>query len=497
MDVNMNFTKNTIGHRNTKIQKSFLMFYLVSGTLLSTIFFSDIKHNFIAFIFYLLYMIFTAFIVFKKKMELFSPEFSYIVYCYFAFAIQYFIIMQDKAFMFFVPSERNYGYGLYTINFTMNNESLIIAWAVFIMGYFSFVFGCKLSTKKIKVLKRNVTSHITNSSLLFLELTTLVITLLFYYVRIQFGLVVPGGRTATIPMAGIIYYGGTYLNLTLLYLCYIIALRKRKTSLYVFSLFNVLLYSTLQFLIGWKASAMLSAISLIMIHYYSDNLKINIKPRLKKLLKIASAMLIFSAIYLYQSVQFWRYYPGPKNLENFLALIQTAGVASLYENTLLIFKRFVGFNNLIPIISYFNELKLYGMSAVDFIQFRPIVYQEKFYTHEILGVSEAMPFTAAPSGIGSLFIIGGIIAVIVGMFLGGLLFKFIYNSTINNMNRDDSLLVFYVIFFVQVFFTSVFEGTLVKGLIKNMIPLVLVFIVTTNLVSILFVKKQKRIGGEL
>jgi len=422
---------------------------------------------------YAIYILITLYILRFAKVDIFSPLifFIFLSFLGFGFSLLYLSNFPDQYF-FINP--------FYHYNFKYNNHTMALAFMVFLLGYISFIFGFNIVKRGIKLKIRERTTNI------FL-LVTLAVIFVFssYFFRSRYNVGVPGYYTASIPHAGYLYYPLMYGSLIITGLILYSALRKNSTFYTIAGLSLFGLDSFLKAILGWKGGPIQAIIIISLIYYYTSRYgQQSISKNIKKYVVIMILILIIFLFLIYPVITYYRSAVliggGQANLSNFVTIFKRSSNSTGLNFTKALSKiqgRISGINNLLPIVAYFQQNIGETIKTPSFFLnlLKIDINPEQYYTWFVLGVNPNIITTNAPTGWGALYIYGGVIGVIIGMFIFGTISKFLYLTFLINLKRDGRWIVFYAIFICHIFIPVVFSGTIINYCRKNLLALIIMY----------------------
>lgn len=422
---------------------------------------------------YIIYIFITLYVLRFTKVDIFSPLMFFILFSFlgFGFALPYLANFPDQYF-FINP--------FYKYNFKYDNHTIALAFMIFLLGYISFIFGFNVLKRgiKIKIIERSTHPF-------GLIVFSLILIIASFFFRSRYNVGVPGYYTASISHAGYIYYPLMYGATLSMALVLYSALIKNSTFYTTIGLFLFILEPLLQALLGWKGTFVQVIIMISLIYYYVSRCSHQpISRNIKLSIVIIILILIILLFLLYPVVTYYRSVVliggGQANLQNFITIFKESADTSNFSFLEFLSKlqsRFTGINNLLPIVAYFQQNIGETIKTPSFflnllnIDINP----EQFYTWFVLGVNPKIVTTNAPTGWGALYIYGGVIGVIIGMFIFGVISKFLYLTFLKNLNRDRRWIVFYTIFICNIFLPVVFSGTIINYCRKNLLALIVMY----------------------
>jgi len=431
---------------------------------------------------YMIYVFITLYTFRFAKNDIFSPLSFFIFFSFFGFSLKLLFLSISLYEPFFAKG--------YHYNFQYNGSTISLAFAVFLIGYVSFIIGFNAVKKGLKLKIYERLAHP-----FMLTMLSVILIIASFYFRSRYLVGIPGYNVALIEHAGYLYYPLLYGAIIVTDLAYYTALVRNSRFYTIAGLLLFVLSALLEALLGWKGGSAIAILLILLIYYYVNQYKQHVRRVISKYIITILLILIFLFVLLYPVVTNYRYaviISGDKaDLSNFSILLREyKDVQSFdFSKTLLgVFGRFSGLDNLVGIVSYNQQgisghlasppsffLNLFGMG----------IQPEQFYTWYILGVDPNIITTSAPTGWGALYIYGGIIGVMIGMLLIGMLSKLLYLTFLTNILRDGRWIIFYAIFMIKIFWPVVFEGTIVNYGTKHFISLLVIYSLFIIMLNIL------------
>ena len=422
---------------------------------------------------YAIYILITLYILRFAKVDIFSPLmfFIFLSFLGFGFSLSYLSNFPDQ-FFFINP--------FYAYNFKYDSHTMALAFMVFLIGYISYIFGFNIVKRGIKLSIRERKTNI--YTLIILGFILIISSYLF---RSRYHVGVPGYYTASIPHAGYLYYPLMYGSLIITGLILYSALRKNSTFYTIIGLSLFGLDAILKSILGWKGGPVQAIIIILSIYYYTSRYsQQSISKNIKSSVIIMILILIIFLFLIYPIVTYYRSMVliggGQANLLNFVTIFKRSSNSTGLNFTKALSKiqgRISGINNLLPIVAYFQQNIGETIKTPSFFLnlLKIDINPEQYYTWFVLGVNPKIITTNAPTGWGALYIYGGIIGVIIGMFILGTISKFLYLTFLINLKRDGRWIVFYAMFICYIFIPVVFSGTIINYCRKNLLALIIMY----------------------
>ena len=470
MDSIKNIDYTTVVNKDIKLKKWAIGFFsIVSFIVLISLFFGpDIPVS--TPLVYLIYVIVTIYVLRFTKADLFSPLMWFLFFSWLGYGLSMPVLLHAPDTVFFVDP-------FYTFNFRYDSYTIATAFAVFLVGYVSFIIGFYVVKRGIKI---NIPERPVDLSAL--ALLTFVLIVVTYYFRSHFNVGVVGHAVADIPHAGYIFFPLTYGTVLALGFTMYTALLK-NSSFYVFvSIVLFGIWSLSLAVLGWKSGPVQAVMIMATIYYYVSRYRQpNLNNKIKKILVVTLLLSIVATIMLFGIIDHYRagalMVGYQASWEGFSQAIARTDFSAVFEKVSSVFRRVSGLNNLVPITAYLHQG--WGELSPDpsfwANLFGDGIHPETYYTWYILGVNPNILTTNAPTSWGAWYIYGGLGAVIAGMMFIGMLSKVLYLVLMVNLRRNGWWVVFYTLFMVLIFLAVVFEGTMVNHFRRHFIALVVMY----------------------
>lgn len=436
---------------------------------------------------YILYIGITICVLRFAKVDLFSPLMWFIFFSFLGFGLKLPLLGINPRLAFFANP-------FYSPRFSYNAAAISSAFSVFMVGYIAFIMGFSIVKRGIKVGIRERSTHP-----LGLTVLSIILILASFYFRSQYLVGVPGFNVALIKHAGYIYYPLLYGAIIATGLAFYAALTRGSIFYTVIGLTLFGLYALSEMLLGWKGGTIHTALIMAIIYYYVSRYQArSMNFRVRRWVGGVFLLMILGTVILYPVVLQYRNAilmpSGQVNIGSFRDVIKFTG-SNILQTLNSLIRRASGLDNLVAITAYFQQgMGVNSASPPSFFAnlFGIGIPPEQFYTWHVLGVNPNIITTNAPTSWGALYIYGGVISVVLGMFFIGMLSKLLYVTLLSNIGRDGRWIVYYAIFMVNIFWPVVFEGTMLNYFKKNFIALSVVYLVCIFVLNIVKIKPHVR-----
>jgi len=428
---------------------------------------------------YIVYIGITIYVLRFAKADIFSPLLFFLFFSFLGFGIK-------LPLLSLFPEQAFFANPFYSPHFSYNASTIALSFAVFLVGYVAFIVGFWIVKRGIKVGIRERPSH----PLILATFSAILIVASFYF-RSRYLVGVPGFNVALIEHAGYIYYPLLYGAIIATGLAFYAALTRGSIFYTVtgLTLFGVSALS--EMLLGWKGGTIHTALIMAIIYYYVSRYRArSMNFRVRHWVVGVFLSMIVATVILYPVVSQYRHASlmssGQIDIGAFGDVIKASGWNFLQTLNLLI-RRASGLDNLTAIVAYFQQgmgVNLASPPSFFANLFGIGIPPEQFYTWHVLGVNPNIITTNAPTSWGALYIYGGAIGVVLGMFLIGMLSKFLYLTFLSNIRRDGKWIVFYAILINNIFWPVVFEGTMLSYLKKHFIALLVIYVLFVFVLNI-------------
>lgn len=430
-----------------------------------------------AFYFYfLLYILFTAFIFWRFEIKLYSIVVFFTLFSFVGYGIQGLILYHYPQYSFVA-------FGSYGIDYQQVIPFYPSAFLTFLLGYAAFIIGfLAFRNRKINL----PAIQATPDSFYLLFFAFLLSNWTSFQFRNHFKAGVVGFPEATAKFANYVYYSLNYLALILLCVLFYKALRSQKRSFILLAVFSGINYSAAILLLGWKSGIIYTIV--IFIHIFLVYKGLNPGEKRTRYGYLASFVLLFVIIsYLsFSIIPAYRYtYLGKKkeiSVEGImdLAVESVSNTEALKKPASRIFNRIRGLNSLVTIVSSHEQLQDRPISLFHNMFFRGSSQPETYFGTDILKIKgddvRTGVLTEAPTGWGAFYIYYGNPGVIFGFLVFGILSALFENTLIHFIRQSYDYIGLYSIWYVVIFSSVMFEGTVFFFLKRHFGSLIFVFI---------------------
>jgi len=439
---------------------------------------------------YIVYIGITIYILHFARVDIFSPLIFFIFFSFIGFGLKLPLLNLFPGLAFFNGT-------FYHPSFTYNAAAIRSAFALFLVGYVSFVIGFNTVKRGIRLRVREKTVPP-----LLLPIVSAALVAASFYFRSHYRVGVPGFDIALIEHAGYIYYPLLYGALVSACLAFYTALIKGTRLPVMLALIVICGLAFSEALLGWRGPIIKIVLIIIIIYFYVTKYKMqHMDQQIRRwiigflLLATAATFVLYPAIIQYRYMAITRH--GSPHIGSMLDALRKARPEPLQILQSLL-RRASGLDNLIPIVAELKQSRKEDIPAS--LSFWANLYEkgikpEQYYTWHILGVDPQVITTNAPTGWGALYIYGGFSGVIMGMFLIGSLSKFLYLTVLSNILRDGRWVVLYSTFLLNIFWPVVFEGTVI-GYFKKHFP-TLLFVYTLFILALSLIAFQPSAPAKL
>jgi len=464
--------------KNDKIRATVIsIFFIVSIISLASLFLAD---NFSIYtpIAYIVYIVVTLYFLIDTKTDILSPLFVFILFTWVSFGLKFILMIHDPSFAFF---SRGYAY-----NFQYDINRLSFSFAIFLIGYFCFLLGFKL-TKVYIVSGKGRESSIPEPITLAIAASLMII--ISFIIRNALNIALPGVEPSGIYIGYISYF---IRYLTFILLCFLLysAFEKRSLLFAFIALFLFFCQGFAEILFAWRGPLYHSALLIVIIIFYVSRYRsFTFNKNFIYLTAFMVVLVIIFSLFVYPAVTEYRSsFIGTGGEVNITSLMNSfgkseTGYVSSIESLL---KRFVGMDHLHSVIVYFDN-GLYDSITNDFFLFNSRyrdISPVQFYTWYILGSSPEVVSANAPSSWGSLYIYGGLLFIILFFLALGFISKFIYNSLIANIEKNGRLIILYALFLVMIF-RALLDGNDIVAALKSTIALIVTYYLVIKIFDVL------------
>jgi len=411
---------------------------------------------------YTLYIVITFYVLRFTRVDIFSPLMIFIFFSWLGFGLKLPLLSVFPNYAFFIKG--------YHYNFLYNNSTIVLAFGIFLVGYISFIIGFHTIKRGVKFKVSERPAH--PFGLVILSAFLIVFS---FYVRNQYHIGMAGLRPS-IDYAGYIYYLMVYGTAIVVSLVFYSALVRNSIfyTIVGFILFGAV--ASLEFLLGWKGGAVHQIFPILMIYYYVTRYRLrDINTNIRRSMVVMVLLLVLSTLVLYPIIEQYRYSVINFGQTNIKFLSKPIDL-NVFKSLNSMISRVSGLDNLTAAVAYFyQDLTECLTNQFFFLHLKNLgISVGRFYTSYVLGVNPEIVTANAATIWGILYILGGVIAVFIGLFFAGMFSKMVYLTLLVNIRTDGRWIVFYAVLITNVFQPLVFEGG-VSGPLKGLLAAVVIY----------------------